>query len=277
MESIKKGLDRGLSFIEFNYPLLQAYDFWHLRKFYDCSIQMGGSDQWGNIVAGIDLIRRLEGKEAFGITFPLIETATGTKMGKTEKGTIWVEEEMTSPYEYYQFWINSDDRDVKRFLSLFTFLPMEEIEQVNKLEGAELNKAKTVLAFEATKINHGMEKALDAYRASMAVFGVREVSEDLFRSSKIPRRIKKIEYASIPTSFIKTERLKRGIRSYELFEEVGLCGSRAEARRLLSQGGGYIWDERIPSFDTLIDEKSSQDGCILLRKGKKSFHRIILE
>lgn len=277
MESMKKGLERGLSFIEFNYPLLQAYDFWHLFRFYNCSIQMGGSDQWGNVVAGIDLIRRLERKEAFGITFPLIETATGAKMGKTERGTIWIDEEMTSPYEYYQFWINTDDRDVERFLSLFTFLPIEEIEQAKRLKGVELNKAKTVLAFESTRINHGMEKALEAHKASMAVFGGREVSEDLFRSSKIPRRIEKIEYASIPTSFIKSERFKKGIKSYELFVEVGLCGSRAEARRLLSQGGGYIRDERLPSYDTLIDEKSIQDGSIVLRRGKKSFHRIILE
>jgi tyrosyl-tRNA synthetase len=277
MESMKKGLERGLSFIEFNYPLLQAYDFWHLFKFFDCSIQMGGSDQWGNIVAGIDLVRRLEGKEAFGITFPLIETATGAKMGKTEKGTIWLDEEMTSPYNYYQFWINTDDRDVERFLALFTFLPSSEIAKARDLEGAELNTAKTVLAFETTKINHGMEKTLEAHKASMAVFGGREVKEDLFPSSKIPRRIENTEYASIPTSFIKVERLKEGIKSYELFEEIGLCGSRAEARRVLSQGGGYIGDERIPSFDTIIDDKSGKDGSILLRRGKKSFHRIVLK
>ena len=158
-ESVKIRLETGLSFIEFNYQLLQAYDFWYLFKYHNCLIQMGGSDQWGNIVAGIDLIRRLEGKQAYGITFPLIMTADGKKMGKTEKGAVWLDPQRTSPYEYYQFWINTDDRDVKRFLALFTFLPMEEVEEYGKLEGADLRKAKEVLAFEATKIVHGEEEA----------------------------------------------------------------------------------------------------------------------
>lgn len=277
MESIRKGLERGLSFIEFNYPLLQAYDFWYLFKFYQCKIQMGGSDQWGNIVSGIDLIRRIEGKEAYGITFPLIETSTGQKMGKTEKGTIWLDQGMTSPYEYYQFWINTDDRDVMRFLSLFTFLPVEEIGQVRRMKGSELNVAKSVLAFEATRINHGMEMALEAHRSSLSVFGMRDVPVDLFPSSRIPRRVERMELASIPTSVVKRDRLKKGISAYELFEEVGLCKTKAEARRLMGQGGGYIWDRRIPSYDTLIDEKSIRNGYILLRKGKKAFHRVIVE
>ncbi len=169
-ESVKIRLETGLSFIEFNYQLLQAYDFWHLFKHYDCLIQMGGSDQWGNIVAGTDLIRRLEGKQAYGMTFPLIMTADGKKMGKTEKGAVWLDAQRTSPYEYYQFWINTDDRDVKRFLALFTFLPMEEIEEYRKLEGADLRKAKEVLAFEATKIVHGEEEAKKARNASRNVF-----------------------------------------------------------------------------------------------------------
>ena len=154
-ESVKIRLESGLSFIEFNYQLLQAYDFWYQFKHYDCLIQMGGSDQWGNIVAGIDLIRRLEGKQAYGITFPLIMTADGRKMGKTEKGAVWLDPERTSPYEYYQFWINTDDRDVKRFLALFTFLPMEEVEEYGKLEGADLREAKRQLASKATEIVHG--------------------------------------------------------------------------------------------------------------------------
>ena len=170
-ESVKIRLETGLSFIEFNYQLLQAYDFWYLFKHHDCLIQMGGSDQWGNIVAGIDLIRRLEGKQAYGITFPLIMTADGRKMGKTEKGAVWLDPERTSPYEYYQFWINTDDRDVKRFLALFTFLPMEEVEEYGKLEGADLRKAKEALAFEATKIVHGEEEAEKARNASRKVFG----------------------------------------------------------------------------------------------------------
>ncbi|MDP2972991.1 MAG: tyrosine--tRNA ligase, partial [Deltaproteobacteria bacterium] len=170
-ESIKIRLETGLSFIEFNYQLLQAYDFWHLFKNYNCLIQMGGSDQWGNIVAGIDLIRRLEGRQAYGVTFPLIMTADGRKMGKTERGAIWLDPERTSPYEYYQFWINTDDRDVKRFLALFTFLPMEEVEEYGKLRGAEIRKAKEILAFEATKIIHGENEAEKARDASKSVFG----------------------------------------------------------------------------------------------------------
>src|SRR3972149_4615228 len=170
-ESVKIRLETGLSFIEFNYQLLQAYDFWYQFKHYDCLIQMGGSDQWGNIVAGIDLIRRLEGKQAYGMTFPLIMTADGRKMGKTEKGAVWLDPQRTSPYEYYQFWINTDDRDVKRFLALFTFLPMEEIEEeYGNLEGADLRKGKEVLAYEATQIVHGEEEARKAREASRALF-----------------------------------------------------------------------------------------------------------
>src|SRR5512136_2274198 len=169
-ESVKIRLETGLSFIEFNYQLLQAYDFWYLFKHHNCLIQMGGSDQWGNILAGIDLIRRLDGKQAYGITFPLIMTADGKKMGKTEQGAVWLDPERTSPYGYYQFWINTDDRDVRRFLALFTFLPMEEVESLGRFHGADLRKAKEVLAFEATRIVHGKEEAGKARAASRALF-----------------------------------------------------------------------------------------------------------
>src|SRR5512136_2115889 len=159
IESVKIRLETGLSFIEFNYQLLQAYDFWHLFKYHGCLMQMGGSDQWGNIVAGIDLIRRIEGKQAYGITFPLIMTADGRKMGKTEKGAVWLDPQRTSPYEYYQFWINSDDRDVARFLALFTLLPLVEVRALTAAadEGAgeAIRAAKRRLAFEATRLAHG--------------------------------------------------------------------------------------------------------------------------
>ena len=220
-ESVKMRLETGLSFIEFNYQLLQAYDFWHLFKNCNCLIQMGGSDQWGNIVAGIDLIRRLEGKEAYGITFPLIMTADGRKMGKTERGAVWLDTERTSPYEYYQFWINSDDRDVKRFLALFTFLPMQEVEEYGKLQGAELRKAKEVLAFEATKIVHGEKEAEKARAASRALFSEERGNE-----------------ASIPTTPLSKEEIKQGIPVFRLFEMTGLCASGSEARRLIEREGG---------------------------------------
>jgi len=257
-ESVKIRLETGLSFIEFNYQLLQAYDFWYLFKYHNCLIQMGGSDQWGNIVAGIDLIRRLEGKQAYGITFPLIMTADGRKMGKTEKGAVWLDSQRTSPYEYYQFWINTDDRDVKRFLALFTFLPMEEVEEYGKLKGADLRKAKEILAFETTKIVHGEEEAKKAQEASRALFSGEERDEDL-----------------IPTTHIEKERFTRGIPIFKLFEETGLCASSSEARRLIEQGGGYFNKKRVDQIDLVITLNDlDHKGEASLRAGKKKFHRI---
>jgi tyrosyl-tRNA synthetase len=258
-ESVKTRLETGLSFIEFNYQLLQAYDFWYQFKHYDCLIQMGGSDQWGNIVAGIDLIRRLEGKQAYGITFPLIMTADGRKMGKTEKGAVWLDPQRTSPYEYYQFWINTDDRDAKRFLALFTFLPMEEIqEKYEKLEGADLRKAKEALAYEATKIVHGEEEATKARNASRALFSKEETDGD-----------------AIPTKYLEKAKFIEGIPAFKLFETTGLCSSSSEARRLVEQGGAYLNDRKIDKFDLLITINDvNSKGEVSLRAGKKKFHRI---
>jgi len=259
-ESIKTRLETGLSFIEFNYQLLQAYDFWHLFKNFDCLIQMGGSDQWGNIVAGIDLIRRLEGKQAYGVTFPLIMTADGKKMGKTERGAVWLDPERTSPYEYYQFWINTDDRDVERFLALFTFLPMEEVREYGKLKGAEIRKAKEILAFEATKIVHGDGEATKARNASKVLFSKEEGDE-----------------ASIPTTPIDKEKIVIGIPVFKLFEITSLCSSGSEARRLIEQGGGYLNGKRVedPGLIITIDDFKGGD-TIQLTAGKKKFHRIKL-
>jgi tyrosyl-tRNA synthetase len=273
-ESIKIRLESGLSFIEFNYQLLQAYDFWHLFKHYDCLMQMGGSDQWGNIVAGIDLIRRLEGKQAYGITFPLIMTADGKKMGKTEKGAVWLDPERTSPYYYYQFWINTDDRDVKRFLALFTFLPMEEVEEYGSLKGAEIRKGKEILAFETTKILHGEEEAEKARSASKALF----VSvPDGTASVEGPGAAKVNVEDSIPTTFMEGKKFKKGIPIFKLFETTRLCSSGSEARRLIEQGGGYINKKRVNQFDHTVTLTDFEDkGEIILRAGKKKFHRIKL-
>jgi tyrosyl-tRNA synthetase len=274
-ESIKLGLERGLSFIEFNYQLLQAYDFWHLFKHYDCLCQMGGSDQWGNIVAGIDLIRRLEGKAAYGITFPLIETAEGQKMGKTEQGTIWLDSFMTSPYHYYQYWVNTDDRDIERFLALFTFQPMEEIRNVQFLKNADLNMAKHVLAFETTRINHGLEKALEAWKSSVVLFGGGNIPPDLFPSSYIPReKLADAVEESIPTTVIDKDRLTKGIVAFEIFKETGLCTSGAEARRLIEQGGAYINGRNVERFDEPLRTEHFGNGEIILRAGKKKYHRV---
>lgn len=270
-ESVKIRLESGLSFIEFNYQLLQAYDFWYQFKHYDCLIQMGGSDQWGNIVAGIDLIRRLEGKQAYGITFPLIMTADGRKMGKTEKGAVWLDSERTSPYEYYQFWINTDDRDVKRFLALFTFLPMEEVEEYGKLEGADIRKAKEILAFEATKIVHGEEEAIKARNASRALFV--NVSERVGITESGTLTVEADD--SIPTTSMGKERFSEGIPAFKLFETTSLCASGSEARRLIEQGGAYVNNKKVSKFDDLVKQEDfDPNGTVLLRAGKKKFHRI---
>jgi len=269
-ESVKIRLETGLSFIEFNYQLLQAYDFWYQFKHYNCLIQMGGSDQWGNIVAGIDLIRRLEGKQAYGITFPLIMTADGKKMGKTEKGAVWLDPHRTSPYEYYQFWINTDDRDVKRFLALFTFLPMEEIqEKYGKLEGADLREAKVALAENATEIVHGKEEAEKAKNTSRDVFVI-----------PMPRfygvsHTTKAEGDSLPTTPIDKNKILEGIPAFKLFEMAGLSASGSEARRLIEQGGAYINNKKVSKFDHLVKQEDfDADGALLLRAGKKKFHRV---
>ena len=276
-ESYRMRLETGLNFIEFNYMLLQAYDFLYLFQKQDCLFQMGGNDQWGNIVAGIDLVRRVEGKQAYGITFPLITTSLGTKMGKTEKGTVWLDGSLTSPHEYYQYWINSTDDDVERFMALFTFLPIEEVREVRNLNDADRNKAKAVLAFEATKVTHGEEAAVGAWRAASAAFGTKPVEASLFPSSTIPRQKAEADVSAIPAVEKRREDFQDGIAAFELFHEVGLCKSRGEARRNLEQGGGYVNGEPIKTFDEKIGLcHITAEGEILLRKGKKTYFRIVV-
>lgn len=288
-ESYKMRLETGLSFIEFNYMLLQAYDFLLLFDDYDCHIQMGGSDQWGNIVAGVDLVRRMRQKTVYGITFPLITTASGEKMGKTAQGAVWLDGELTSPYEYYQYWINTEDQDVARFLGYFTFLPMEEVQAVADLQGTDLNLVKTILAYEVTRITHGEAAARASRAESEEMFGARQIPEDLLPSSTVGRVIKvdvsdvvsvtsvsnvDISVSSIPTTIVAESRLRSGIPAFELFAEVELCSSRGEARRLIKQGGGYINDQRIQEFDERATLEHLEKGEILLRAGKKNYHRI---
>ena len=260
-ESYRQRLESGLSFLEFNYMLLQAYDFWYLFKNYDCLLQMGGNDQWGNILAGADLTRRIEGKIIHALTFPLITTADGNKMGKTHRGAIWLDPELTSPYEYYQYWINTDDRDVRRFLSYFTFLPMYEIERLSRLKGEDLRKGKDVLAYEATKICHGQDAANKTRSAARQLFG-QEVMEDI---------------EAIPTYSMTSDELGEGIQAYILFKDSDLCATRSEARRLISQGGAYVNGGRIPSFDTRVGPDDIQNNAILLRAGKKKYLRVCIQ
>ena len=275
-ESYKVRIDseEGLNFIEFNYMVLQAYDFLKVFDKYGCMLQMGGSDQWGNIVAGIDLIRRLRKKIAFGITFPLVTTASGAKMGKTAKGAVWLDSKRTSPYEYYQYWINTDDRDVYRFLALFTFLPLSEIKKVESVEGEDLNPIKAALAFEATKLVHGQEEAVKSFNSSASIFGKRYLPDDILLSSTVPRKISGEDDNSIPCSMFDIEAIASGIPAFKLFHKVGLSKSRGASRRLIEQGGAYVNGERILDFDLMITEKYLNNNEILLRSGKKRFHKI---
>jgi len=259
-ESYKKRLETGLNFIEFNYMILQAYDFLHLFTNYNCVLQIGGNDQWGNILAGVELVRKVTGKTVYGLTFPLITTASGNKMGKTEKGTVWLDAEKTSPYEFYQYWINTDDNDAKKFLNLFTFQPMIEIDSFFSSEVDNIMKAKETLAFEATSITHGNDEAMKAKESARSVFYGDGNCLD-----------------SIPTTVLEKKRLEEGITAFVLFNESNLCLSRSEARRLINDGGAYINDSRVIKFDEKVDEGRIRDGIILLRAGKKRYHKIIVK
>lgn len=267
----------GLSFIEFNYMILQAYDFLELFNQHKCRLQMGGSDQWGNIVAGIDLVRRVKSEQAFGITFPLITTSSGAKMGKTASGAVWLDSERTSPYEYYQFWVNTDDRDVARFLALFTFLPMEEIRSVEQLDGADLNAAKIVLAFEATYLAHGRQEAEKAYQAACEMFGGRTLPADILPSCPISRKGPSEGQDSVPSTTLPIEELQSGIPAFKLYQMVGLVNTGGEARRLIKQGGAYLNGQRVTTFDQMINDQDINDLELVLRAGKKRFHKILIK
>jgi len=261
-EGYKLRLERetGLSFIEFNYQLLQAYDFLHLSENYNCQLQIGGDDQWGNILAGAELIRQKTGKKAYCLTIPLLTTAGGTKMGKTEAGAVWLDAKKFSPYQFYQYWINTDDNDVIRFLKIFTFLPMEKINELAELTGAELRKAKEVLAFEVTKIVHGEKEAKKAKNSSKAVFA--KGNEDL---------------SSLPTTTLSIEEMINGISILDLLVKTDLASSKSDASRLIKQGGVTANGETITSITEAIKKDSFKDGTLLLRKGKKQYKRVVIK
>jgi tyrosyl-tRNA synthetase len=259
-ESYKMRLETVLNFIEFNYMLLQAYDYLVLYRRFGCTLQMGGNDQWGNILAGADLIRRVEGGEAEALTFPLLVTATGAKMGKTEKGALWLDPSRTSPYEYYQYWINADDRDAGRFLSFFTFLPMDEVNRLASLGGERLREAKETLAFEATKLLHGEDEAAKARDAARSLFGGGGG----------------IDESAVPTVEIARSRFAEGIPAFALFADAGLAKTRGEARRLIAQGGAYVDNRRIDAVDALVTLDDAKEGALLLRAGKKKYVRVKL-
>ena len=269
--------EEGLSFIEFNYMVLQAYDFLELFSNHDCKLQMGGSDQWGNIVAGMDLIRKVKRGSGYGITFPLITTSSGEKMGKTAGGAVWLDAERTSPYEYYQYWVNVDDKDVARFLALYTFLPMQEIRMIETLKDSELNVAKSILAYETTLLVHGSVEAEKAFQASLTMFGSRKIPSQILPSSKIPRDGRGVSEESVPTSTIELQALKEGLPAFKLFQKAGLASSGGAARRLIEQGGAYVNGSRVVSFDQMITDKDLNPHELLLRSGKKRFHKLVLD
>jgi len=258
-ETYKMRLETGLSFIEFNYQLLQSYDFLILSRKYGCKLQIGGDDQWGNIVSGADLIRRVDGNEAHGLTFPLVTRADGKKMGKTEKGALYLDPDMISPYEFFQYWRNVPDADVEKFLFLFTFLPAEEVKDLGKLEGQEINRAKEVLAFELTRIVHGEEEAAKAKEAARAAFSVSGGGVDT---------------SAIPSIDVELGELEKGINVVNLFAMTDLCASNGEARRLITQGGARINEKKIESIDEIIDPAWIEDGKLMLKAGKKRYFRV---
>ena len=262
VEGYRQRLERelGLSFLEFNYQLLQAYDYLWLFRQYGCCLQLGGDDQWGNILAGVELVRRVEAERVHALTFPLLTTAGGAKMGKTAGGAVWLDAERTSPYDFYQYWINVDDRDVTRFLAYFTFLPMDDIRRLGSLEDAAIRDAKEVLAYEVTQLAHGRAEADKAQAASRAAFGGGNLNE-----------------AEMPTSVIPSERFDSGIPIMTLFHEVGLANSRSEARRLIQQGGAYINEKQCRAIDMVVGTDLIEQNALLLRAGKKRYHRIVLK
>lgn len=258
-ECFKNRLDKGLSFLEFNYMLMQSYDFLVLYQQHKCKLQLGGSDQWSNIVAGVDLIRRVESGSAYGLTFKLLTTSEGKKMGKTESGAVWLDPEKTSPYDFYQYWRNVDDRDVRNCLALLTFLPMEEVNRLGSLQDEKINEAKKTLAFEVTKLVHGEAIALDAKQAAEALFGGAD------RNSE-----------SMPTTEMPKTRLDQGVDVLTLLVETGLATSKSEGRRLIQQGGLYLEDERNDEPARIITSSDFKENKLLLRKGKKIYHLVKL-
>lgn len=258
-DCFKSRMERGLSFIEFNYMILQSYDFLTLFRKFGCRLQVGGDDQWSNIISGIDLIRRLEQEEAYGLTIPLLETADGKKMGKTEAGAVWLNPRHTSPYDFFQYWRNTHDHDVSRFLKLYTFLPVQQIEEMTDVEGQEINAAKEVLAFEVTRLVHGEEEAVKARQAARALFAGGA------------------EQGAIPTTQLNRERLAAGLNVLDLLIECGLAASKSEGRRVIQQGGLSINEQRIDDIDLNLDASWLEDGKISIRKGKKTHHRIVVK
>ncbi|HTI03424.1 MAG TPA: tyrosine--tRNA ligase [Acidisoma sp.] len=257
-DSVKSRLDReqGLTFLEFNYSILQSYDFRELNRRYGVTLQMGGSDQWGNIVSGVDLVRRTDAKTVYGLTAPLITTASGAKMGKTAKGAVWLTAERLSPFDYWQFWRNTEDADVGRFLRLFTDVPLDEIARLEGLGGAEINEAKKILATEATTLCHGRAAALEAAETARRAFE------------------EGIAADTLPTVTVPTADLAAGIPAFALLVQAGMATTNGEARRLIRGGGARLNDVAFTEEGQVVTAADLRDGALKLSAGKKQ-HKLI--
>ena len=256
-ECYKQRMEKGLTFLEFNYMIMQSYDFYRLYQDYGCNLQFGGDDQWSNMLGGTELIRRKLGKDASAMTITLLLNSEGKKMGKTVSGAVWLDPEKTSPYEFYQYWRNVDDADVIKCLKMLTFVPLEEIEEMEKWQGSELNKAKEILAYELTNLVHGEEEAKKAQDASRKIFANGGIS------------------GNIPTTTYSKDEIDAGKDILTLLVDTGLAKSRGEARRLVQQGGVSVNGEKVNAIETsFTTSEFNEDGVLLIKKGKKAFHQI---
>ena len=257
-ECYKQRMERGLSFLEFNYMIMQSYDFYALYQRYGCNMQFGGDDQWSNMLGGTELIRRKLGKDAYAMTINLLLNSEGKKMGKTQSGAVWLDAEKTSPYDFYQYWRNVDDADVIKCLKMLTFLPLEEIDELAKLEGSELNKAKEILAYELTEMIHGKEEADKAQEAARALFGNKQNTDNM------------------PSTTLSDEDFgEDGIGVLDLLSKCGLIPSKKEGRRLIEQGGISIDDEKVTEVTAKLAAAAFAKGYVVIKKGKKVFHKAI--
>lgn len=257
-DCFKSRMESGLTFLEFNYMIMQAYDFLELYKRYNCKLQLGGNDQWSNIIAGVNLVRKVDQGQAFGLTFRLLTTSEGKKMGKTESGAIWIDPEKTSPYEFYQYFRNVEDPDVGNCLALLTFLPMDEVRRLASLEGAEINRAKEILAYEVTKIVHGETAADGAREAAKALFGGGGSSEN------------------IPTFEVDRTRISNGVQLLDILLESGFIPSRSEGRRLIEQNGLTMGDDKVTDLNQALTLDVFIDDKVLIKKGKKTYLQLII-
>ena len=257
-ECYKQRMERGLSFLEFNYMIMQSYDFYALYQRYGCNMQFGGDDQWSNMLGGTELIRRKLGKDAYAMTINLLLNSEGKKMGKTQSGAVWLDAEKTSPYDFYQYWRNIDDADVVKCLKMLTFLPLDEIEELSKLEGSEINKAKEILAHELTEMIHGKEEADKAQEAARALFGSKQNTDNM------------------PSTQLSDDDFTDGsVAILDLLSKCGLIPSKKEGRRLIEQGGVSLDDEKVTEVTARVTKEAFEKGFVVIKKGKKVFHKAI--